>query len=251
MVRRWHTAAALVVGAGFALKFTPAVLLPLVLLMAGPARRWWKPMAAFTVAAVAPFVAYLPMDAAGVWHVFRYHMERPLQIESVLGTPMLLGQLLGADWAHVADSHGSQSLVAPGAEAAAAASGPLTLLAIAVIYGLIWRRRASLAARPEDSVLAVLALLLALMSFSKVLSPQFLVWLLPAWVLAASRDRILGFSGGLVLVLTQVEFPALYWSLVAMDPTALAVVIMRNILLLAFFLTAAWRLWQLPGDEPR
>ena len=250
LVRRWYTAAALVVGVGFALKFTPAALLPLVLLLVGEPRLWWKPVLAFTVAAVIPFVACLPPDPAGVWHVFRYHMERPLQIESVLGTPMLLGQLLGADWAHVGQSHGSQSLVAPGAGIAAAASGPLTLLAVAGVYGLIWRRRARVAATADDPVLAVLALLLALVSCSKVLSPQYFIWLLPAWTLVATRDRVLAIVGGLVLLLTHVEFPALYWRLVAMDPAALVITILRNLLLLAAFATIAWRLWRLPDDAP-
>jgi len=48
----------------------------------------------------------------------------------VLGTPQLLGQLLGADWASWAWSHGSHSLVAPGVGLAADMSGGLTLLAV-------------------------------------------------------------------------------------------------------------------------
>ena len=108
----------------------------MVLLLVGQPRLWWKPILSFTLAAVVPFVVYLPSDPAGIWHVFRYHMERPLQIESVLATPMLLGQLLGADWAHSGHSHGSQSLIAPGADIAAAASGPLTLLAALRIFGV-------------------------------------------------------------------------------------------------------------------
>ena len=248
LVRRWYTAAALIVGIGFALKFTPAALLPLVLLLTGPPRLWWRPILAFTLAAVVPFIVYLPPDLSGIWHVFRYHMERPLQIESVLATPMLLGQLLGADWAHSGHSHGSQSLIAPGTDIAAAASGLLTLLAAAGVYSLIWRRRARLATTAGDAVLAVFALLLALMSFSKVLSPQYFIWLLPAWALVAVRDRTLAILGCLVLLLTHVEFPALYWRLVAMDPLALAIVIARNLLLLALFATTAWRLWRLPDS---
>ena len=89
-------------------------LLPLVLLLAGPPRRWAWPLVAFVAAAVAPFVPYVLKSWSGVWHIFQYHLERPLQIESVLGTPQLLGQLLGADWASWAWSHGSHSLVAPG-----------------------------------------------------------------------------------------------------------------------------------------
>ena len=104
----WYTAAGFVIGMGFALKITPAALLPLVLLLAGPPRRWGWPLVAFFAAAIAPFVPYVLKSWSGVWHTFQYHLERPLQIESVLGTPQLLGQLLGADWASWAWSHGSR-----------------------------------------------------------------------------------------------------------------------------------------------
>jgi hypothetical protein len=249
VIRRWYVAAAFAVGLGFALKFTPAALLPLVLVLAGPPNRWLGPMAAFSIAAFVPFLPHLLAHPEGVVHVFRYHLERPLQIESVLGTPLLLGQLLGAGWARHGDSHGSQSLEAPGAEFAAALSGPLTILAVAAVCGLAWRRRARLADVPEDRVLAALTLLLALVTASKVLSPQFLVWLLPAWALFAARDRALGLLVALALLLTQVEFPALYWRFVELEPMPVAVVVARNLVLVAAFGYAAWRLWRLPERE--
>jgi hypothetical protein len=248
LARRWHVAAAALVGLGFALKFTPAALLPLVLLLSGPPRRWPPAILACGVAAIAPFLPYLASGADGIAYVFRYHLERPLQIESVLGTPMLVGQLLGAAWASFGHSHGSQSLLAPGAEFAAAASGPLTLVAVAAVYGLIWRRRSRLAADAGDATLAVFAVVIKLMSFSKVLSPQYFIWLLPAWALVAARDRTLAVLGALVLLLTQVEFPALYWRLVAMEPLPIAVVVLRNLLLLATFALAVMRLWRLPAE---
>jgi len=134
LVRRWHTAAAVVLGLGFALKITPAALLPLVLLLAGNPRRWLWPLAGFGGAALAGFMPYLVTAPRGVWHVFQYHLERPLQIESVLGTPMLLGQALGAAWVTVGHSYGSHQLIATGADIAADLSGVLTLGALVVVY---------------------------------------------------------------------------------------------------------------------
>ena len=234
------------IGMGFALKLTPLALLPLVLLLAGPPRRWAWPLVAFGAAAVAPFLPYVLKSWSGVWHVFQYHLERPLQIESVLGTPQLLGQLLGADWASWAWSHGSHSLVAPGVGLAADMSGGLTLLAVAAVYLFAWLRRRRLRAAPADQALVVLALLLALMTFGKVLSPQYFIWILPAWALVAARDRWIAVLGGLTLALTQAEFPALYWNLLDMQPAPLAIVVARNTLLLATFAVALWRVWRLP-----
>jgi hypothetical protein len=244
--QRWCTTAAFILGMGFALKLTPAAMLPLVLLLVGRPRRWLWPLIAFGAAAAAPFLPYLLTSPRGLWYVFKYHLERPLQIESVLGTPMLFGKFIGATQARYGHSHGSHILVAHGAGLAANMSGGLTLLAVAGVYLLVWRRRARLRAAPPDQAIAVLALIVALMAFGKVLSPQYFIWILPAWALVAARDRIVGVVGGLTLLLTQVEFPALYWRLLDMQRDSLAVVIVRNTLLMVLFGLALWRLWRLP-----
>jgi hypothetical protein len=246
---RWYTAAGFVIGMSFALKITPAALLPLVLLLAGSPRRWVWPLVAFAAAAVAPFVPYLMRSVSGIWYTFQYHLERPLQIESVLGTPQLFGQLVGVDWASWAWSHGSHSLVAPGVGLAANMSGGLTLLAVAAVYLFAWLRRERLRAAPADQVIVVLALLLALMTFSKVLSPQYFIWILPVWALVAARDRWVAILGGLTLALTQAEFPALYWNLLSMEKAPLAIVVARNTLLLVTFAVTLWRVWRLPDGS--
>ena len=142
-------------------------------------------------------------------------------------------------------------LVARGVGLAATASGGLMLLAVAGVYLLIWRRRERLRAAAPDQAIAVLALILALMTFGKVLSPQYFIWILPAWALVAARDRALAILGGFTLLLTQVEFPALYGRFLAMQPESVAIVVTRNTLLVVFFAVAAWRLWGLPESVER
>ena len=90
------------------------------------------------------------------------------------------------------------------------------MLAVAGIYLLIWRRRARLRAAPPDQAIAVFALILALMTFGKVLSPQYFIWTLPAWALVAARDSVIAVLGGLTLLLTGIEFPRLYWDILGM-----------------------------------
>ncbi len=74
------------------------------------------------------------------------------------------------------------------------------------------------------------------MTFGKVLSPQYFIWTLPALALVAARDKWGGGHRRLTLLLTQVEFPALYWRLLDMRADTVAVVVARNTLLLALFL---------------
>jgi len=242
LVRGWYAAAAITLGLGFALKITPVALLPLVLLLAGNPRRWVWPVVGFSGAALAGFMPYLFIAPRGIWYVFQYHIERPLQIESVLGTPMLLGQALGADWVRVGHSHGSHQLIAAGADIAADLSGVLTFGALVIVYVVLLGRRAQLRAAPEQLPLAVLALLLALMTFGKVLSPQYFIWILPVLAVVAVREPLIGALGAVVLALTQAEFPALYWDLVDLQPPVLGLVAARNLLLLALFCLTVWRL---------
>ena len=61
--------------------------------------------------------------------------------------------------------------------------------------------------------------------FGKVLSPQFVIWVLPLGALAfAWRMHALAAAVALVAVLTQVEFPAHYFDVVAREPLAIGVV---------------------------
>jgi len=251
LVRGWYVAATIALGIGFALKVTPAALLPLVLLLAGRPRRWVWPIAGFAGAALAGFLPYLFVAPRGIWYVFQYHIERPLQIESVLGTPALLGQALGADWVEVGYSHGSWQLIAAGADLAADLSGVLTFGALVIVYVVLLGRRALLRAAPEQLPLAVLTLLLALIAFGKVLSPQYFIWILPVLAVVAVREPLVGALGALVLLLTQVEYPALYGRLLDLQRPVVALVAARNLLLLALFLVSLWRLAASRPGAPR
>lgn len=226
-----HAGAAVALGLGFALKLTPALLLPLVLVLAGDRRRAAWCLAAFTVAAVLPFVPHLA--APGLWDVFTYHLARPVQLESLLTTPWLAAHALGLARVEVATAFGSQYVVAPGTAALASASGPLLLAAIAGVYALVWRARAALRASPEDVPLAALALVLALLACGKVLSPQFLVWLLPLAALVLPRRPLLGALVIATLAATQVEFPPMYMALSRLEGAGILALLVRNALLVA------------------
>ena len=85
---------------------------------------------------------------------------------------------------------------------------------------------------------AALAVLLTAICTSKVLSPQFLIWTFPVVALCVAQQRWLPETGaalavGVSVLLTQVEFPARYWDLVALDPAPLALLVTRNLTLLA------------------
>jgi hypothetical protein len=245
-----HAAAAAVLGLGFALKLVPAILLPLALVLAPTPRAAIRAGIAFTVAAVLPFLPYLPEGVTGLGQVFAYHGARPLQIESVLATPLWIGQLLGAVDITILNGFGGQNVGAPGAEAIAKISGALGLAMLGVVYAAIWRRRGEIRASPPLAVLAVTAVLASFVTFGKVLSPQFLIWLLPSVALLLPERRALAALLLVAMALTQLEFPANYFKLTALEPAAIACLIARNVALLAAFVACVRDLWRIPRGSP-
>jgi hypothetical protein len=237
--------AAVALGIGFALKLTPIILLPLVLIIARGPKRKLAALAAFAVSAAIPFVPYVAMAPGGVAHIFTYHMDRPLQIESVLATPLLVGHALDRVRVEIVTAFGSQGIAAPGATTLASAGTYLTVVALALVTVLVWRRRDVLRAQPDLIPIAALAFVLAGMVFGKVLSPQFMVWLVPFVAVVVVRDQWLGGMGFATLLLTQINFPVKYWKLVYLEPNAIMWLAARNALLVATFAFALVRLWNL------
>lgn len=244
--RAW--AAAAVLGLGFAVKLVPAILLPLAMVLAARPRAIALAAVSFALAAAAPFAPFLGDGTPGLRNLFAYHAVRPLQLESVLSTPLLVGHLLGLIPVGVGTAFGSQFLSAPGAETLARASVPLGGAALAFTYVLVWRRRSALRASPALVPLAAAAVILAFLSFGKVLSPQFLVWLLPLAALLLPAQRAIGALLLASLLLTHLEFPSRYWGLVRLEPGPVAIVACRNLALLAAFATSLVRLWRLPPE---
>jgi hypothetical protein len=79
--------------------------------------------------------------------------------------------------------------------------------------------------------------------FGKVLSPQFLIWLIPLVPLVRGRRGLL--AGGLLaaaLVLTQLWFPYRYWELaLEFDAAASWLVLLRDVALVALLVVLTVR----------
>ena len=99
-----------------------------------------------------------------------------------------------------------------------------------------------------------LAVLLAFVALGKVLSPQFLIWLLPAAGLVAGR-RVWAALGLLVAacLLTRGWFPGRYWALVFhFDARASWLLLARDLLLVGLLAlaVAAVRSRSAPARSP-
>ena len=223
-----------VLGLAVTAKIYPLVLLPLALLLVRRrqgSREALLGLACFAVVLALVVVPFLVIDAGGLIDSVGGQLERPLQIESVGSSLLLAAHQLGFYEATVVHSHGSQNLGGPAPDAFATVHAFAQLAAIAGTWILFARGhvgRAGFLAAAAASVVAFVA-------FAKVLSPQFLVWLIPVVPLVLGRIGVI--AAGLLataLVTTQLFFPYRYWGVVALENEAWLVVV-RNALLIALF----------------
>jgi hypothetical protein len=200
-------------GLGIAAKLYPAVFVPLALAFAwkrAGRREAFVCGALGAAVAAAIFLPFVGLSPGGVWHSVSVQLRRPLQVES-LGSALLLAahHVFGVGVAGET-SHGSQNLAGGGANAIAIAA---TIVQAATLVW-IWVSFARGPGGREALVRASAAALCAFVAFGKVLSPQFLIWLIPIVPLVRGR-RGLWASGLLAtaLVLTQLWFPFRYFRL--------------------------------------
>ncbi len=145
----------------------------------------------------AVFVPFAVVAPHGLWSSLSGQASRPLQIES-------LGASLFTTFGHpsVISSHGSQNVAGHGAVAAVFA-----LLQIAALVAL-WIAFARGPVTGDRLLRYSAAAVCAFIAFGKVLSPQFLLWLIPLVPLVRGPPRLAATALlTAALVLTQVWFP--------------------------------------------
>jgi hypothetical protein len=229
-LRRDHVVAAFaLLGVGALVKLFPAFLAAPIaawLLARGERRR-----VATGVAAMAGVIALgsAPFVGPGYVEQVSFHLDRPVQIESAPATVLFaLGDSHVTGHPVRPDRFKSNGLDGGPADGVALAFAALLVLALLVVTAL--------AARSGDLrrlVLACTATLLAFVALGKVLSPQFLIWLVPFAALAwAWGARAMAVAIGAAVVLTAAHFPHRYFDLVDAQTGPIVLVGARNVLLL-------------------
>jgi hypothetical protein len=216
-----------------------AKIYPLVLLPPALAYAWRRRGAGEAAVGLAVFLAvlavvvgpFLVVAPAGLWESVSGQLGRPLQIESLGAAVLLAAHRLGWYEPTVVSTHGSQNLAGALPDALATAQTVGGGVALVAVWALFVRRRGE----RERLLLASAAAVVAFVAFGKVLSPQFLVWLLPLVPLVAGSVGLTAAGVlGAALVTTHLWFPARYWDVVALEPAGWLVLV-RDVLLAALF----------------
>ena len=236
-LRRRYVWSGAALGIGTAVKLYPVLLLPVLAIAAGR-RAGARAVGAFVVSCGAVFVPFLVLAPHGVVASIRDQVGRHLQIETPLASLALLAHsVAGLSIGIVSEAHtyglgGTSGL----------GLAVVTSLAFLASLALIWSNAPRLVRTHQGLVLAWAATLCTAVVLGRVLSPQYLVWLLPVVPLVSWRATLLLVAS---LVLTNIWYPAQYLDVVvhgARGGTELLVV--RNavlILLLASLLAAVAR----------
>ncbi len=164
---------------GFALKLFPAAFWPVFLIAEYrrtghfPLRRLWWMAASVLLVAGAPMV----LDRGAALNVLHYYLHRPSEIGSLPSGLSLLLDFHGTSWVGSFHSVNVVSGLTSGLSAGVELAG-------VVACAWTWREQARGRIPMEAACLATLTFV---MLGSKVLSVQYLMWLMPLWALYRLR----------------------------------------------------------------
>lgn len=183
-------------------------------------------------------------------------LERPLQIEALGASLLVLANAVAGMPIEVVHSFDSWNLAGPTPDAIAAGQ---TLLSVPVLAALFFRFGLGRAG-PAALALVAAAALTVYVGLGKAFSPQYMLWLFPLVALlpAALPTRPWGLAViGLLTaatLLTSIYYPANYWPYVnGRELGWTLVVVGRNVLvmaLVALLVVATWRATRGRGEAP-
>jgi hypothetical protein len=240
-----------VLGAAVAAKLFPVVLVPLAAVWVWRRRGRRAALACGAIFAgilAAIFLPFAVLAPDGLAASIGRQLSRPLQIES-LGAALLvaLHHVAGLD-VEMAAGHGSQNVAGALGDAVGAAATAVQAAALLAI----WIAFARGPATPERLLRFAALALVAFVALGKVLSPQFLIWLVPVVPLVAGRRGLVA-TGllGTALLLTQTWFPYRYWDYArGFDETVTWLVLARDLVLVGLLAALAWAGASRPAPGP-
>jgi hypothetical protein len=249
---RWSLRGALI-GLGTMVKAWPGTLI-LGLPPRGPGRR----ALAWAVGTAIVVTGILSLSLTGAFSFLTGQSDRGIEVESVLASPFMVAHWFGYP-VKVVHAYGSFQLSGPGVSAVASFAELLTVAGVGIV--LWWRL---LRFRPRSWTPALMydtafTVVLVLVVTSRVLSPQYLIWLLglAAVVLTENgplrRATVVARPAWLTVccvMICQFEFPILFGEVMGGQFWGTALVALRNLVLVCACVQALRALWQAGAREP-
>jgi hypothetical protein len=234
--------------ASFAAKIFTVSMLPLAagrILLSHGSRALVRNVVVFAAVCLAIFSYFLATSFGGLGFSYWTQASRDLHGESLAGSILLALDTIGVYTATIVPGDpGSLDL----AGRLPSVLAVVTMFAAVAAIAWVWLvSRSSLSSDPVF-VTALSAAALAFLALAKVISPQFITWLLPLVPLVAGRaGKIAAMLLGASMILTQFEL--LGWEGLHVDAWAAWLLLARNILLLLLLVVVARELERLTEER--
>ena len=221
--------------AGTAIKLFPAVLVPLAalhVLRTRGRRALVGPLVVFAAVSFALIMPLAVLAPGGFGYSVKTQLVRQLQLESLAASLLLAADKVGVYTARIVPGKpGSLDLGGTLPDALGALTSVLLLGALVLVL-LAYRRAEE---SPQLLAIGFAAAVTAVVVFSKVVSPQFLIWLVPLVPLVAGRlGRIA--SGLLLAALIATQIEVVYEHPLRAGEWPVWVLLGRNVVLVGLFL---------------
>lgn len=233
-----------VLGLGAAAKLYPALYLPLLLIYfwcGRQERRYaFQIWAGFGVANLIVTLPFIVFGWSGMLNFLEYHSQRGIQIESYYASVIWVGNKLGMANISTEVDHGSDNIISDWSPALSQLSTYVIVVGLLAIYACAWwvaSRAKQKKQEPEWLLQSALVITIWFIISNKVLSPQYMLWLLP-FVPAIRFNKIWLLWG--TLLLSTIAYPFMSKAVHNLDALPLDIILARNVFLLAFF---CWQLW--------
>ncbi|MDT7846894.1 glycosyltransferase family 87 protein [Streptomyces justiciae] len=223
---------------------------PVLLLVAARKRGIWMSAAVTAAGLAALFAVTMP----GSFAFLTFQADRGTEVESLGSLVFHVARQYGWD-GQVLLNYGSVEFLGPWVNVVSTAA--LALTGVAFGWLLLWRL---VATRFEAHTMADAAFVAVLLftTTSRVISPQYMVWLIGLAAVClcfrASRMTVPALLVLLASFVTVLEFPIYFANVVASDGLGVTLLFLRNGLLVAATVLAAVELWRAtvsaPVDEP-
>ncbi|KOV71197.1 membrane protein [Streptomyces sp. MMG1121] len=219
---------------------------PALLLVGCFRRRAWASAAVVAAGLAAVFTVTMP----GAFSFLTFQRERGTEVESLGALVFHVARHFG--WSgQVLLNYGSIEFLGPHVDQVSTVALALT----GAVFGwlLLWRLRAT-RRTPHTLADAAFTAVLLFTVTSRVISPQYLVWLVGTAAVCLSYRASRMAAPALMVVaasfVTVLEFPLGFGHVVASDRYGVLLLVVRNGLLVAASLTAGRRLWRATVTPP-
>ncbi len=194
-----------------------------------------------------PFVI---VGSDSIKSLVEYHLQRGIQLESTYSSFLLIFDKLGLTQVNTVFNFGSWNLAGGPVDALTKLSSYLLVILLLIAYWFIYRRtKPGKSQSTRIGAYALLVLCIVLIT-SKVLSPQYLIWLIPLLPLVLQRGRYIIM---VVFILTGLAtyylFPQAYLDLMDLRTVPVVVLFIRNLLLVVLTVLVVVSLRRMKSSE--